>query len=241
MNIKRYTLADIPKVCIPLGVAGEHLATRIEIDCTPWLTEHPDAVVALLIKQPDGNEYPVPVTMEGNVALWTLQSTDTGVAGYGRMEVRCNCPVGSQQYISVSGRTHLYPSINMTASGNPVQPWIDDVMQARADAQHCATGAAASANAAAECAAAAKADAEAVAGTVGGLAENAEMHARNAAHNAGQSKMFATLAEQSAATHGFFYTYIDNAGHLHYVRSDGLLDLNLRIEKGRLMASYGVA
>lgn len=142
MNIKRYTLADIPKVCIPLGVAGEHLATRIEIDCTPWLTEHPDAVVALLIRQPDGNEYLKEPTMDGSLAMWTLEKIDTGVPGYGRMEVRCNCPVGSQQYISASGRTHLYPSIGSPGGGDPSKPWVDVVLNARAEAVAAATASA---------------------------------------------------------------------------------------------------
>ena len=141
MKVLRYTLGDWPKVVIPLGVAGEHLATRIEIDCTPWLAEYPDAVIALLVKQPDGNEYPALVTMEGNVAMWTLQSTDTSTPGYGWVEVRCNCPVGSQQLISISGRTHLYPSLNKTDGGDPAQPWIEDVVQAGVDAKASATAA----------------------------------------------------------------------------------------------------
>ena len=70
---------------------------------------------------------------------------------------------------------------------------------------------------------------------------NAQKHAEDSAEYAGKSKMYATLAEQSAATHGFFYTYIDKNGHLHYVRSDGLSDLNMRVENGRLIANYGLA
>lgn len=76
---------------------------------------------------------------------------------------------------------------------------------------------------------------------IGNFESQAEAHAEDAAGFAGRAKMFATLAEQSAATHGFFYTYIDDNGHLHYVRSDGLSDLNMRIQNGRLIASYGVA
>ncbi|MBP3649189.1 MAG: hypothetical protein J6K73_05355 [Clostridia bacterium] len=72
-------------------------------------------------------------------------------------------------------------------------------------------------------------------------ADEAERFAGEAAGHAGRAEMFATLAEQDAATHGFFYTYIGNDGHLHYVRSDGMSDLNLRIENGRLIGNYGVA
>lgn len=77
--------------------------------------------------------------------------------------------------------------------------------------------------------------------SIEGFESNAEKYAKDSAMYAGNSKMFATLAEQSAASHGFFYTYIDKNGHLHYVRSDGLMDLNMRVENGRLIASYGMA
>lgn len=138
MKVNRYTLAEIPGVCIPLGVAGENLATRVEIDCTPWLAELPAASITLLVEQPDGNAYPALVTMEGTTAVWTLQSADTGVPGYGKIEVRCNCPEGNQHYISVKGRTHLYPSIDRPHGGDPARPWVEDVLQAGAVAKGAA-------------------------------------------------------------------------------------------------------
>lgn len=241
MSAKIYPVDCLPDRIL-LGRQTENGVRTITIDCSAWRAEWPGMVASLWVTPPGGGEgYPANAVPDGDHLVWTVSDADTAVAGDGMVEV-----VGMVDGLKkLSAMTQTYVLVSTTARSGAApeayQGWLESVLAAGAAALESAELAAASEQEAAESAAAAKADAEAVAGTVGGLEQDAEEHAKNAAHHAGEAKMYATLAEQSAATHGFFYTYIDDTGHLHYVRSDGLLDLNLRIDEGRLVASYGMA
>lgn len=240
---KIYQVNALPDV-LTLGVQTEHGVLEILFDCTLWLELWPDLTMSVWVRPPGGGDpYPADVLMDGRMLVWAVSAADTAVAGRGSVEILG--VANGRKKLSATTKTLV------EASGTDINPdppaayqaWVESVALNAAAAQRAAgeseaaEGRAAAAAEGAEKSQMGAVQAEALASM---RAAEALVNAQNAAEFAGRSKLFATLAEQSAATHGFFYTYIGNDGHLHYVRSDGLMDLKLRLENGRLIASYGM-
>lgn len=234
---------------LELGYVGETESRSIQIDVREWLAKWPAAVIAVWVTRADKASYTAATEVEDGILTWTMTAGDTAQAGEGMAQIRALDPDETGAiYKSRVVPTRVYASLdemyNNPDAPDPMERWAnqaaiykEEAYRARGEAQ----AAAAEAEQSAEAAAASEAQAERAVEGVQAYESSAQEHAENSAFYAGKAKLFATLAEQSAATHGFFYTYIDDDGHLHYVRSDGLEDLNMRIEEGRLIASYGVA
>lgn len=77
------------KYPIPLGRTGENEAARIAFTLAPFEEVFPGGTPALLVKRKgDSAAYPVPLTVEGLTAYWTVTSADTDKAGFGQCELQ---------------------------------------------------------------------------------------------------------------------------------------------------------
>ena len=67
---------------LPLGKQGENLVRQIQFDLSRWISNFGPGTVQLL-HQRSGDEapYPVAVEREGNLAVWTVTSSDTAAVG----------------------------------------------------------------------------------------------------------------------------------------------------------------
>ena len=226
--------------CIDLGRTGENLARSLTIDVSAWLSTWPDASFAVkMLRNGDDEAYPLSVSYAGNTILVPITSTETAFAGAGRLEVIAY--QGNVIVKSVVWSCHVTAAIDITESGEPGEKWIDDVIQAGADAQRYASEAAGSADAAAASAAEAAQSLDAVnekAQEIIDSTNEAAEHAAHAAEYAGQSKLYAMLSEQSAATHGFYHFEIDDDGHLIYYRTANVNDISFELVEGHLVATY---
>lgn len=138
MNVYRYTLTELPGVMIPLGKQGEDGRTRIEVDVSPWLAEHPGATIALTVTMSNGDQYAGAVEVVDGIAVWKITESDTILAGYGWAEWRMDCPSGDT-YITRKARTHLYPQAGATnGNGNPYAPIAAQVQEAARQAKEAA-------------------------------------------------------------------------------------------------------
>lgn len=230
-----------------IGNVGENESREIALDISALRRQWPELSPSLVVRRPTETDvYPAVTRLDGDTLIWTVTEEDTAISGIGEARVFMMSTDGIKRGKSRIVLTNIGEGMEGEMSGSvpiAIQPWIEDITAISASVQKGAQEAktsAAEAQDAAQSAGQNAREALEAAETAGQIGDEAERHARDSAEYAGQSKMYATLAEQSAATHGFFYTYIGDDGHLHYVRSDGLADLNLRIEDGRLKASYGM-
>lgn len=233
---------------LELGYVGENNSREIQIDMNEWLERWPDGKIAVDVLKPGRKEYYLAdTTVEDGILTWTVSYTDVAAAGRGMAQISIHDFGTGRVYKSRTVETIIKASADMEEdleAPHPMDTWVARAVEAKEGALAAGAVAEEQARAATNAAAEAAESANAAENSIEGVHElesRAEMHANDSAKYAGQSKLYATLAEQSAATHGFFYTYIGDDGHLHYVRSDGMEDLELRIENGRLIASYGVA
>ena len=67
--------------------AGEENALRVAFDLQEFEAHWPGGVPALLVRRPissmDAAAYPVPLSVDGMTAFWTVSASDTEFSGYG--------------------------------------------------------------------------------------------------------------------------------------------------------------
>ena len=80
-------LADLQKVTIPIGFVGENEFTRVIIDCKTIFTEHPNAVVGMVVAPPMGDPYPAVVTRDGDFVIWDVTASDLIYHGRGEFQL----------------------------------------------------------------------------------------------------------------------------------------------------------
>ena len=135
----------------PLGRQGENRVRQIVFDVRPWLAKYGEGVVSLIAQRSgDAAPYPVAITVENGLAAWLVSNADTAMAGYGHAELRLTVgnAVKKSKIYTFDVQEALGP-----ASAHPPQPyqgWVDEVLQAGAQAQTAAESAEQSASAAAE-------------------------------------------------------------------------------------------
>lgn len=72
-----------------IGRTGEHEAVRVVFSVLPFKAAFSGGTPALLVRRAgDDAAYPVPLTVDGDAAYWTVTSADTEKAGFGQCELQ---------------------------------------------------------------------------------------------------------------------------------------------------------
>lgn len=72
-----------------IGRTGEHEAVRVVFSLLPFKAAFSGGTPALLVRRAgDDAAYPVPLTVDGDAAYWTVTSADTEKAGFGQCELQ---------------------------------------------------------------------------------------------------------------------------------------------------------
>ena len=121
---------------IDLGRQGENLARTIEIDVSSLLAQWPEAVISLLVKRKhDADPYVANTEVRDGVLYWPITAADTASAGDGKVELRAVC--GEVLAKSATGSTRVTASLtgNETEPPEAAQGWVDQVLEAEANAK----------------------------------------------------------------------------------------------------------
>ncbi len=135
-----------------LGRTGENNAREIVFDIQRWKDEYGTGIVELLVKRPGENSmYPVAVEIEGGFVYWVITYSDVEHAGTdGRAELRYyvgDTLVKSNIWVTSISKSLEFPEI---VPPEPQQSWVDQVIQAGADAKAAALDAKSAAESASE-------------------------------------------------------------------------------------------
>lgn len=132
MKIYAYSLRTFGGSQIRIGRQGENLATRIDVDVTPWKTEYPTGTVSLFVVPPVGNGYLAAIEEDGNAILWTIRDTDTAYDGHGKAELILKDASGTVMK-SVTAYTICEKSPSSAEPADPpeaIRPWVEQILDA---------------------------------------------------------------------------------------------------------------
>lgn len=126
-----------PNMSLFLGIQGEDNARQIVFPLHLWQEAFGAGRVELLVQRSgDEMSYPVPMTMEGFNALWTITAADVDKPGFGK--ARLNYYSGDSLVKSAAWSTRTDPD-PMAAQGDtppdPAQSWVDKVLAAAGDVE----------------------------------------------------------------------------------------------------------
>ena len=110
-----------------LGRVGENRATRVLVDLKSILSQYPDAIASITVKQPGRAEYPAVVKQEDGILTWEITSADIGdKAGSGQAQITIRDADGTVIKTAIAC-TRVSESLgNATAPApDPVETWID--------------------------------------------------------------------------------------------------------------------
>lgn len=137
---------------IPLGREGENLAREIVFDISDWQAEYGLGTVSLIAQRPcDDVPYPCAITTDGSTVVWVITAADTAWHGnYGECELQYR--VDDVLVKSETWCTSIFNAMCEPSETPPdaYQGWVDQVLQAGADAQTAAAQARENATAAEE-------------------------------------------------------------------------------------------
>lgn len=139
-------------VMLNLGRVGENNITEFVFDYTNWTDEFGEGVLSLVLKrQGDAEGYPKSMTVKSGQSTWVVDSTDAGVEGIG--EAQLTYTVNGDVKKSVIYLTRTCPSIEPVGPApDPYQSWLDQMIEAKEDAENAAESAKADADRAQEAA-----------------------------------------------------------------------------------------
>lgn len=126
-----------------LGRVGENRATRILIDLKSILSQYPDAIASITVKQPDRTEYPAAVKQEDGILTWEITSADIGdKAGSGQAQITIQDADGTIIKTAIAC-TRVGESLgDATAPApDPVETWIDKATDTLADVERAGNAA----------------------------------------------------------------------------------------------------
>ena len=132
MKICSYSLRTFGGRRICIGKQGENLATRIDVDVTPWTTEYPTGIISLFVVPPVGNGYLAALEENGNTVRWLIRDTDTASIGNGKMELILKDADGTV-IKSATAYTACVPSILSSEPSDPpeaIRPWVEQILDA---------------------------------------------------------------------------------------------------------------
>lgn len=123
-----------------IGYQGENNARQAVFDVSHWRAVYGPGTVQLLVQRTgETTPYPAALTVEGNTATWVITAADTAIPGsMGKAELR---------YIvgDTLAKSETWTTIVLDALGEPsetppepYQGWVDQVLEAGADAQTAA-------------------------------------------------------------------------------------------------------
>ena len=184
-----YRVESLP-ISIPIGRQGENHAMKIEIDCSSFLAEWPQATItAMLRRSVAENPYILVTSIDSNgILTWEPTAHDTGIEGDGQIEIRAveNDVLAK----SVTAIVCVERSLTPPEPDTPID-WVENI---KSDIAQSVTSAANSASDAAKSAASAQESAAAAAGS----AAAAQSSANAAAGSASAASKSATGAAGSA-------------------------------------------
>ncbi len=120
---------------IKLGRCGEN-HTVIRFDCTSYLETYGNGSAALLFQPARGSMHPVVIEQDGAMVTWHVSCSDTSTSGAGLCELSWyvdDMLVKSQQMSTI-----VYGSLSEQADDDckiASRPWMDQILQASANAQ----------------------------------------------------------------------------------------------------------
>ena len=130
-----YLVTNLPDT-LYLDYRGENEVLTYDFDFSAWVNEYGNGTLTIRHKRvTDAHAYVVPsVTIEGNVATWTVTNTDNAVKGYGIAELWYM--VGDKKKASALISTVVLESLAETgAVPDPEQDWLDQVTELKDDAE----------------------------------------------------------------------------------------------------------
>ena len=126
-----------------LGRVGENRATRVLIELKSILSQHPDAIASITVKQPGRAEYPAAVKQEGGTLTWEITSADIGdKAGSGQAQITIQDADGTVIKTAIAC-TRVSESLgDATAPApDPVETWVDKATGTLADVKRAGNAA----------------------------------------------------------------------------------------------------
>ena len=132
MKIYSYSLRTFGGRRICIGKQGENLATRIDVDVTPWKMEYPTGIISLFVVPPVGNGYLAALEENGNTVSWVIRDTDTASIGIGKVELIFKDADGTV-IKSATAYTSCVPSILSSEPSDPpeaIRPWVEQILDA---------------------------------------------------------------------------------------------------------------
>ena len=133
-----YAIHNTP---IFLGRQGEQNARDVAFDISHWLELYGEGVVQLYARRPgDEDMYPVPLTRDGNLVVWTVAPADVAVVGQtGECELSFQ-PGEDVLAKSETWSTFVLPSMdgNVTETPEGAQAWVDALREETAAQQKIA-------------------------------------------------------------------------------------------------------
>lgn len=126
-----------------LGRVGENRATRVLIDLKSILSQYPDAIASITVKQPDRAEYPAAVKQEGGILTWEITSADIGdKAGSGQAQITIQDADGTIIKTAIA-TTRVAESLGSPQSPapDPVKGWVANAEEILADVKRSGTAA----------------------------------------------------------------------------------------------------
>lgn len=132
MKIDSYSLRTFGGRRICIGKQGENLATRIDVDVTPWKMEYPTGIISLFVVPPVGNGYLAALEENGNTVRWLIRDTDTASIGIGKVELILKDADGTV-IKSATAHTSCVPSVSSSEPSDPpeaIRPWVEQILDA---------------------------------------------------------------------------------------------------------------
>lgn len=126
-----------------LGRVGENRATQVLIDLKSILSQYPDAIASITVKQPGRTEYPATVKQEGGILTWEITRADIGnKAGSGQAQITIQDADGTVIKTAIAC-TRVSESLgDATATvPDPVATWIDKATGTLADVERAGNAA----------------------------------------------------------------------------------------------------
>ena len=126
-----------------LGRVGENRATRVLIDIKSILSQYPDAIASITVKQPGRAEYPAAVKQEDGILTWEIMRADIGdKAGSGQAQITIQDADGTVIKTAIAC-TRIGESLgDATAPApDPVKTWIDKATGTLADVERAGNAA----------------------------------------------------------------------------------------------------
>ena len=126
-----------------LGRVGENRATRVLIDLKSILSQYPDAIASITVKQPGRAEYPAAVKQEDGILTWEITRADIGdKAGSGQAQITIQDTDGTIIKTAIAC-TRVGESLgDATAPApDPVENWIDKATGTLADVEQAGNAA----------------------------------------------------------------------------------------------------